>query len=145
MVNYYAIWIEDLLGEIKKNPTEENIKLIEACGKSCAYHKDRVRIMEELHKETTTCETTSDYANFLKERLMLNVKEVDDGIELHLGNEECPCELSSEIKNNSDALCYCTIGQNKLLWSTLFGKPVDIEIVESILRGGNDCVLKIIL
>ena len=29
MVNYYAIWIEDLLGEIKKNPTEENIKLIE--------------------------------------------------------------------------------------------------------------------
>lgn len=145
MVNHYAVWIEDLLGEIKKNPTEENIKLIEACGKACAYHKDRVKLMEKLHKETTNCKTTSDYANFLKERLMLNVKEADDGIELHLGNKECPCELSSEIKNNSDALCYCTIGQNKLLWSTLFGKPVDIEIVESILRGGNDCVLKIIL
>ena len=54
--------------------------------------------MEELHKETADCKTLSDYANFLKERLMLNVKEVDDGIELHLENEECPVNFHLRLK-----------------------------------------------
>ena len=144
-MNHYAIWIEDLLGEIKKNPSEENIKLIEGCGRACAHHKDRVKGMEMLHQQLEDNDSRSYYTSFLKEKLNLNVEEVDDGILLHLGNKECPCELTHDIENNLDALCYCTQGQNKLLWSTLFGKQVDIEIVESILRGGNDCVLKIII
>lgn len=145
MNTFSNIWIEDLLGEVKNNPTRENIKLIESCGRACAYHKDRVNKMQQLHKQTINLKTTSEYCEFLKEKLKLNVKEVEDGIILYLGNDECPCELASGLKNNLDALCYCTQGQNKLLWSTLFGKKVDIEIVESILRGGNDCILKIII
>lgn len=143
-MNHHAVWIEDLLGEVKNNPTEENIKLIESCGRACAYHKDRVKGMEILHEQIEE-DNRSYYTRFLKEKLNLNVEEVEDGIVLYLGNTECPCELTHDIENNLEALCYCTVGQNKLLWSTLFGKPVDIEIVESILRGGNDCVLKIVI
>ena len=145
MINHYAVWIDDLLGEVKKNPTDENIRLIECCGNACAYHKDRVKLMEQLHEEIGECKTNSDYANILREKLYLNVKEAEDGIILYLGNDECPCEIASGLKKNADALCYCTVGQNKLLWSTLFKKSVDIEIIESILRGGNDCVLKIVM
>ena len=36
-------------------------------------------------------------------------------------------------------------GHEVAVWSAFFGKTVDIEIVESHLRGGKDCVIKIIV
>lgn len=53
--------------------------------------------------------------------------------------------MASKLTQNADMMCECTRGHEKAMWSIFFGKPVDVEIVESFLRGGNDCVIKILV
>lgn len=42
-------------------------------------------------------------------------------------------------------LCYCTQGHEKAMWSELFDREIDAEIVESLQRNGNDCVIKLLM
>ena len=137
--------MEDLLGAVKENSTEENIALIEHCGKCCAVHRGDMEGMKQLKEAAKDCKTISDYVNFLNGVLPFEVEEISDGIVMHFAKEECTCELSSQLTRNSDALCYCTQGHEKAIWSEFFGKPVDVELVETILRGGSDCVIKLML
>ncbi len=51
--------------------------------------------------------------------------------------------MSLTVKN--PMLCNCILGHEKAMWSIVFGKQVDAKIVESFLRGGKDCVIKIIV
>ena len=145
MENKHAIWIEDLLGEVKQNPCEENISLIESCGRACAIHRGDIEGIKELRKGAVECKSDADYINFLKDVLPLDIVEIEGGFTMVFGKTECTCELASEIENNAEALCYCTQGHEKALWSAFFGKPVEVEMIETILRGGNDCIIKILI
>ena len=145
MTEKHATWMEDLLGSVKENPSDENIALIENCGKCCAVHRGDLEGMKQLKQAAGSCKTRSDYVEFLNELLPFSVEEVKDGIVMHFGKEDCTCELSSELSRNADALCYCTQGHEKAIWSEFFGKSVDVELVETILRGGNDCVIKVLI
>ena len=96
-------------------------------------------------RRATNCNTRADYVALLNENIPVTIREVEDGIIMHLGKEKCSCPIASEISKNEDMLCECTRGHEKAVWSNFFGKPVDVEIVESFLRGGNDCVIKILV
>ena len=143
MSNQYAIWIEDLLREVNKNPIKENIKLIESCGMACAEHRGDFEGILELKKSAKDCTTTKEYIQFLKGILPLT--EIENGFIMTLDKEKCTCPLSDEIQDNGEALCYCTQGHEKAIWSKFFGKPVEVELLETKLRGGKDCIIKIIL
>ena len=99
--------------------------------------------MEVLRKQASGCKTRSDYAAFLRQVMPVQIEEVDDGIVMRLGKKSCTCPMASEIHANKEMLCHCTCGHEKAAWSVFFGKPVDVEIVESFQRGGKDCVIKI--
>lgn len=145
MSNKHAIWMEDLLGELKQNICEENICLIETCGKACAIRRGDIEGIKELRKSAIDCKSDGDYINFLKEVLPLDIVEIEGGFTISFGKSECTCDLAPEIKRNGDALCYCTQGHEKALWSAFFEKPVEVEMIETILRGGDDCVVKILI
>lgn len=53
-------------------------------------------------------------------------------------------EIIKELNIDKSRMCDCTKAHEKCLWSLFFGKEIDVEIAESIYRGGNDCVIKII-
>lgn len=133
-------WIEDLLGAAKASG---NTELVQYCGKGCAMRKNAPASMEQLRQAAAHCKTRADYAKFLDELMPVRIEAVEDGIVMYLGKTECSCPMAKELTKNTDMLCECTRGHEILTWSTFFGKPVDIEIVESILRGGKDCVIKI--
>ena len=86
-----------------------------------------------------------DYATFLRKVIPVQIEEVDDGIVMRLGKTGCTCPMASEIHANKEMLCHCTCGHEKAAWSVFFGKPVGVEIVESFLRGGKDCIIKIVV
>ena len=138
-----AEWIEDLLGAAKESNDLQAIKMIESCGKGCAFRKDAPASMEKLRQSASNCKTRSDYAEFLNELMPVQIDEDEDGIVMHLGKTECSCPVAKELTKNADMLCECTRGHEITTWSAFFGKPIEIEIVESILRGGQDCVIKI--
>lgn len=138
-------WIEDLLGAAKETLTKSNISMIESCGVGCAKRQNAFESMEFLRKQAVGCHTKSAYAAFMKKNLPLKIEEVDDGIILHLGKSRCTCPMADDIHENKEMLCCCTCGHEKATWSVFFGKPIDVEILESFQRGGKDCVIKIII
>lgn len=139
-----AEWIEDALGAIKASFDCNAIQIIEACGRGCAQRHNRIAGMESMREEAAHCKTKADYVDFLNGKIPARFVEVSDGIEMHLGKTECSCPISKEITKNKEMLCHCTCGEDKAVWSAFFGREVEIEIVESFLRGGKDCVIKIL-
>ena len=49
----------------------------------------------------------------------------------------CPIVISGEIDN--PFFCNCTRGYTKERFENLFGKPVKVELIESILKGDKIC------
>ncbi|MDH3366027.1 MAG: hypothetical protein OEM29_08525 [Thermoplasmata archaeon] len=39
----------------------------------------------------------------------------------------------------SPTFCYCSAGYHKKPWELIFGKPVEVEIISSVLNGGHAC------
>ncbi len=54
----------------------------------------------------------------------------------------CTCALVNQSMTPGD-FCHCTIGWQKHAYSTVLGKPVEVEVEESILRGGKHCIFRI--
>lgn len=119
--------------------------MIESCGERCAVRKSAEEEILKMKAAASNCRTRADYVAFLKNVMPIEIEEAEDGIILHLGKNACSCPMASELSKNADMLCECTRGHEKAVWSAFFDKPVDIEIIESFLRGGSDCILKIVL
>ena len=136
-----AVWIEDMLQEASRNGCDTKC-LLRNCGRACAIRKGHVAGMSKLKALAADCQTRRDYANFLQNHLPgCMVDEAADGIVIHLNKTRCGCPMCPRVTN--PALCDCTAGSNQATWGEFFGHPVDVEVVESHLRGGKDCVLKI--
>ncbi len=138
-----AEWIEDLLGAARDKTDPCAASLMECCGKCCAARHNIIDGIILLRDTSSYCKSRSDYVEFLNKSMSLTVTESADGIIIHFGKTRCTCEAAEEISKNKDMLCECSKEHEKTVWSAFFGRPVDVEIVESILRGGRDCVLKI--
>lgn len=55
----------------------------------------------------------------------------------------CVCPLAKAGRTPGD-FCSCTVGWNQFAFSTVLGKPVTVELEESVLRGGSRCTHRII-
>lgn len=139
--NEYALWIDSLLTIGGENPNQNVIELLCKCGGACAKRKGWDENMRQLGQSMPHFDTRCDCVKFLNEMIPSRFEEADDGIIQHLGNTSCNCPLSEKI--NNPVLCHCSQGNSRAMWSAFFGKPVEIEIVETILRGGKECAFKI--
>lgn len=141
----YTEWIEDVLDAAKQTQSPEAVKIIENCGKGCAVRQNAEEGILKLREMALNCKTRADYVAFLNGVMPIHITEAEDGIVMHLGKEKCSCPMISELSSNTDMLCECTRGHEKAVWSAFFGITVEVEIVESHLRGGTDCVIKILI
>ena len=67
--------------------------------------------------------------------------------QLH-GYYYCHCPLArSALKEGrslpSSSLCHCSAGFTKLPWDVIFGEETEVEVLETVLGGGNRCVFSI--
>ena len=138
-----AAWITYLLDKVVgKDP--DSCALIEQCGRGCALRRGDLAGMEALRKAAieSGCRTDEEFALYLKNNLPFEVDLIDGGLVMHLQKDGCTCDMAPDVA--SAVLCNCTVGHEKATWSVYFGKPLKAEIVESWLRGGSDCVVKLI-
>ena len=144
-INPLAEWIGDVLGAVKSGSDPEALRLIEGCGGGCAARAGTLDFMAKLRDEARAahCKSRADFARFLNEQMPIIVSEEADGLVVRIRNRQCNCKMLPLLSRNTDALCHCTHGYQKAMWSAFFGRPVDSEIVETILWGGKECVFKI--
>ena len=133
----------EYLKRAKENPCDENIHDLEKCGAECAAKSGMLDAFKKMKVAAKGCQSLSDYVRFLNGYLqgMVNFEEAPDGIVMHLNKKQCSCPLYPKVSDG--LLCHCTCGNAKVTWSEFFGEPVKTEIIESHLRGGKDCVIKI--
>jgi predicted hydrocarbon binding protein len=55
---------------------------------------------------------------------------------------ECVCPLVDSLSTPA-SICDCSLGWQKQTYETILGRPVEVELKESVLRGSKRCVFEI--
>jgi hypothetical protein len=58
---------------------------------------------------------------------------------------DCFCPLISLQNQTPKIVCNCSLGWQQHTWETILGKKVQVELKESVLRGGKRCIFQILV
>lgn len=56
---------------------------------------------------------------------------------------DCFCPLISVSEHTPEVACNCSLGWHSETWETVTSRKVEVELKESVLRGGKRCVFEV--
>jgi hypothetical protein len=146
MVDPHTVeWLRCIVSEASRAKDDRGIALIESCGRLCC----RLGGHEELAKQVRAAATDKDdvaalVAAFCKKfSQKYRAELVGDEILIDYGIRECVCPVVRAAKIEDPFFCNCTGGFAKAIYEALLGRPVEVEIRKSLLRGDDRCVLAV--
>ncbi len=129
-------WVTDLLDTAEKElPRELQVKLIEGCGRGCFRRHEFKRAIAEQGKGDVDKLVAAYKKNFEVWR---------DGQSVHIRygvvSSRCYCPVVKDrpAKPN-DLHCECTRMTHQSIFETALGRPVRVEVLETLRRGGRTC------
>jgi hypothetical protein len=121
-------------------PTAKRIELMQSCGRNCLG-------ASILNKAIRLQKQADDIDDLLR---LFNESNIGGGNLRRKGNIiyaeyfRCYCGAVSKTKTKfSPTYCQCSCGWLRQLFETVFQKPVKVELLDSIIQGGNKCRFKI--
>ena len=137
-------WVGDLLEALEARVDQDTvIEILEECGRGCA----RSIFIAEAEK----CEGDLDklLAVFIGVLGEENVIRDKNTVALTFSSKhpgECICPMVKEKSPEVSAtICNCTRGWFREVFETVVRKPVQVEILETVKRGGRVCRYKIVV
>lgn len=129
-------WLSDLLNTMDKTlDRETQEKLLAGCGRGCF---DR-----HAFKRDIAAKGKGDIDELLKAyHEFFEAWIEDDKFHVRFGetSSRCYCPVVQNIKPKpNDIHCECTRATQQAILETALGKPVKMEIVETLRRGGKTC------
>lgn len=125
-------WIRNVLASIQELDEKAQMALMERCGRACARSasvKSAKACGADLAKLESQLRKWVGKSNVRRE-----------GSAVHIVYDQCYCRLDDEVsKQLGDTHCYCSRGWLKEMFETVTGKPVEVDLLESIKRGGLKC------
>ncbi len=127
-------WIATLVRNLESR-VEEPVRtaLMQDCGRACARR-------DSVEKIAAPCRGD---VGMLVERLARHVGRENarmEGTTVHLAYPKCYCPLVGQGPPRlPDTWCECSRGWVLEMFETVAGKPVQVELLESIRRGGARC------
>jgi hypothetical protein len=129
-------WLSDLLNTMDKTldrNTQE--KLLAGCGRGCF---DRHSFKQEIAAKGKgdIDELLNAYHQFFEAWIE------EDKFHIRFGetSSRCYCPVVQNIKPKpNDIHCECTRATQQAILETALGKPVKVDIVETLRRGGKTC------
>ncbi|MCP4547677.1 MAG: hypothetical protein GY835_14550 [bacterium] len=140
---FLKIWFATFLSEQDGNG--DCGKAFVACGKACAdrhgVNGTIDRIKSDLNPDATLDEklTALDLGLFGGGRLTRRGNTVT-AVYGH-----CYCSFVKQGWIDSPQLCECTAGWCKTTFGRMFDREVGVEIIQTVLRGGDTCEIRISL
>lgn len=146
-------WIKDLMDNMDSILDEEiKIKLMQECGRACF-----TRAFGVASEEKPTPEEAKRYLEALKVRGFKIRQEEDKTVIIYswgrdhqnpwgliLGDGYCMCPIvETGPEELSPTYCYCSTGYVREIFIRALGKPVNVELLDSLKRGGKDCIFRI--
>ena len=133
-VDFIANWLNDLMDTMESTlDRETQVKLIEGCGRGCFNrHQFKKDIAEEGKGDLTNLMKAYD-RNFetWKEETGVHIRYRKVSKQSY-----CPVANRRPVREN-DIFCECTRSTHQAVLETALAKPVKVEILESLRRGGN--------
>jgi predicted hydrocarbon binding protein len=127
-------WVKNLIESIDAHLDEETkIRLMESCGRACA-REGPARVAKECQGNLDDWLATLAKWHGGEECVQR------DGDIVHRLCTECLCPLVKDGPARlPDTYCYCSVGWMKETFETVVGKPVHVDLIESIKRGAQRC------
>lgn len=128
-------WFFELVSKNTDEATRE--KLIEELGMFCAKENE-AQLAEYVGQ-------IDKYLEFVQKQWVEKVEFDKTKNEIRVigkKQESCFCPLV-DSKVISKDFCNCSKGWQKFTYETILGKPVEVEILSSIIRGSDCCSFKI--
>lgn len=132
-------WINSVLIGLDQMENEEGRKIIEQCGRKCAISHDLPEEAKEIRAEVKDKEDFVLLFNTYKERVYNTPRLYKEGNVIYLEYHKCGCPIVNSGKINDPFFCNCTRGYTKERFENLFGKPVEVSLLKSILNGDEIC------
>lgn len=129
-------WLADLMTAIDADGDEAmKARLVGACGRACFERHE--------FKRNWAVEGRGD-VDKLVAALKKNFEVWREGGVVHVRygavSKGCYCPAARyRPERPNDAHCYCSRGSHQAVWETALGRPVRVEILESVRRGGRTC------
>lgn len=133
---FVMTWVADLLGSMDRQlDASTYMKLMESCGEACYHH----------YKEFLTREAGGKLETLIE---LYNTKWVGPGsvtrkgglIEVVYRMAQCSCPVSYCRAPKSDEMrCHCSKGSIKAIFSKVVGRPLKVDLVQSLRRGDPQC------
>jgi hypothetical protein len=135
-------WVSDLLDTAEAElPRELQVKLMEGCGRGCyRRHEFKTRIAE--HGRGDVDKLIAAYGK--------NFEAWREGRSVHIRYGEvssrcyCPVVRERPAKAN-DIHCECTRSTHQSIFEAALGRPVRVEVLETLRRGGRTCHFRAVL
>jgi len=137
-------WLEDLMAGMACSGNQEAcLDLLKKCGGSCARRNVLPELMS-LKEELAGVSDMKKVTDLIHSRTGAECIPETNGFTLiYNRGKGCDCALVGEGYISSPIFCSCTMGFHETVWSTVFDRPVKVELLETFLRGGNCCSQKI--
>lgn len=137
-----AQWINAILPHVSKLENNKGIEILQACGEECSETSNLLEGAVNIRNEYKKDKDPDKLFEAFKTRYYNTPRLSKEGNTIFLVFEECTCPLVKEGVNNS-YLCNCTTGYTRKIFETLFGRPVKVKLLKSILKGDRICKQKI--
>lgn len=130
-------WVTDLMETVDKELDEPTrIKLMNGCGRGCF---NRFKFKQDIAADG------KGSVDKLILALKRNFEAWREGDTVHVRygavNRHgcyCPAARYRPSKPN-DTQCYCTRASHQAIWETALGRPVQVDILQSVRRGDPTC------
>ncbi len=133
-------WINVVLSEINLLEEKKGRKIIEKCGRDCAKSHDIANDCIKIRNEVENKNDFDHLFSLYKEKIYKNSPRLyKEAKIIYLEYHECGCPFVKSGKVENPFFCNCTRGYTKERFETLFGKPVKVELLKSILKGDKIC------
>ena len=131
-------WVKNLMECIDAHLDEETtMALMESCGRACAREGP-------VHAAAACRGNLDEWLSTLAKWHGGEEYVHRDGDIVRLICGECLCPLMKDGPARLPAIfCNCSLGWMKETFGAVVGKPVEVELVESIKRGANQCTFMI--
>ena len=115
-------------------PTRASV--MEQCGRNCAWH-GRAEKIREMRKK---CLTMDDFYAGLVKVLLTGVPLERDGFIVYASYPRRYCGRVSATKEPiSQTYCHCGKGYWVAMFEHALGRPVRVDLLQSVVTGGSTC------
>lgn len=134
-------WVKFVSCELEKNFEEHTINNIRM-GCYCTENGKLDESKEFIKNIYNTSTCMVDFVNKMNEH---EVGWYIKDVYLFTKYFSCPCPMLEGVDMlPTKTWCYCTVGYNKKIFEYVFDCEVNIELIESIKMGNNQCLMRIV-